>query len=170
MSSAFHVLAPLSLFLAAVTPASAQTPRPSVPVDSGKLVRMHTASQIITGRLTARFGTSDDSLRYCRYPGPPCAGQEDSVAMRTIAAGQVQWLEVSNGTRWRKGATIGGLVGAALGGISTSFLISFCETSDCRSKSYRNRVVALGVLSGALTSGALGAIWGAGFPRWPKVP
>lgn len=165
-----RVFATVTFLVARVASVQGQAPVTGSPVDSGKAVRMHTATGIITGRLTARFHQTDDTLRYCRYPGPPCLGTEDSVAMRTIAAATLQRLEVSPGSHWRRGAVIGGVFGAIMGGVSTAFLISFCEGSECGSKRSRDLAVVLGGLSGGLTFGALGALWGSAFPRWHTNP
>jgi|CXWL01.1.fsa_nt_gi hypothetical protein len=144
--------------------ASAQQPALPTSVDSGKMVRMYTATTMIQGRLLAPFGRNDSALRYCRFPGRPCVGIEDSAAMRTIPVTALRRLDVSNGSHWRRGALIGGVIGAAMGVVGTAFVVSMCDTSDCAS--HRNTIVMLGGISSGLTFGALGALWGSAFPRW----
>ena len=79
------LLAVIELFGGAVS-ARAQAPLTRSVLDSGTLVRMHTASKTVTGRLVERFQVPDTVFRFCRYPGPRCAGPEDSVALESALA------------------------------------------------------------------------------------
>jgi len=152
-----------ALFAGVGTAAAQQPPLPAS-VDSGKMVRMYTATTMIEGRLLAPFVRNDSSLRYCRFPGRPCLGIEDTAAMRTMPVGALRRLDVSTGSHWRRGALIGGVLGAAIGGLGTALLVGLCDTAHCAS--HGDTMVILGGLSGGLTFGALGALWGSAFPRW----
>ena len=154
--------------LGTVATASAQEPPLPAAGDSGRMVRMHTVSGMLQGRLTAPFHATDATLSYCRYPGTPCTGLEDSTAIRTISVAALTRLELSPGSHWRRGALIGGIFGAVAGGLSTAFLVSFCESRNCASN--RSAIIVLGGMSGAVTFGAFGAIWGSAFSRWESRP
>jgi hypothetical protein len=149
--------------LAGALPARAQMPLTRSALDSGTLVRMHTASMTVTGRLVKRFQVLDTAFRFCRYPGPPCAGPEDSAALRTLPTSMVLRLEVEGQSQWRKGAIAGGIFGGLLGGIGGAFLGGTCEGTRCPS-GFQGAVA--GGVGGALFFGGLGALWGAAFPRW----
>ena len=153
-----------AVLLGSAPTASAQQPPLPASVDSGKMVRMYTATTMIEGRLLAPYGKHDSALYYCRFPGRPCLGIEDSAAMRTIPVSDLRRLDVSTGSHWRRGALIGGVLGAAMGVLGTAFLVSMCDTADCASN--RDTIVLLGGISSGLTFGALGALWGSAFPRW----
>jgi hypothetical protein len=144
--------------------ASAQQPALPSAVDSGKLVRMHTATTMLEGRLLSRYAGTDSTLQYCRFPGRPCLGIEDSAAMRRIPVRDLQRLEVSPGSHWRRGAVIGGVFGTVAGGLSTAFVVALCESRSCGDN--RTALIALGGISSGLTFAALGALWGSAFPRW----
>lgn len=132
-------------------------------VDSGTLIRMYTPTGRITGRLTTRFEKSDATLSYCRYPGPPCVTIDDSAAVRTIPTTSLLRIEVSRGSRWRRGALIGGVLGAATGAIGTAVLLGF---RDCFRCSPKTPIIVVGALSSGLFWGGLGALWGSAFPNW----
>ncbi len=138
-----------------------------VAVDSGKMVRMHLAHSVVIGRLTTRFQRSDAELHYCRYPGPPCLGIEDSAAVRTVPAANLLRIEVSQGSLWHRGAVIGGVLGAVTGGFATAFLLSFRECIKCDPET---PIIVVGAISNGLFWGGLGALWGSAFPRWDKSP
>ncbi|MBK7596329.1 MAG: hypothetical protein IPJ11_14080 [Gemmatimonadetes bacterium] len=163
----FKGLTPLvvvAILLGGAFTASAQQPPLPASVDSGKMVRMYTATTMLEGRLLAPYGMGDSALHYCRFPGRPCLGIEDSAAMRTIPVSDLRRLDVSTGSHWRRGALIGGVLGAAMGVLGTAFLVSMCDTADCAAN--RDTIVILGGISCGLTFGALGALWGSAFPRW----
>ncbi len=164
MTNAVRSVAIVTGLLAVVTSASGQVSLTPTAVDSGKMVRMYTSTSRITGRLTARFQGTDTVLHYCRYPGPPCLGVEDSSAIRALSAATLLRLEVSRGSQWRRGAIIGGVLGAATGAIVTSFLLSFRE---CYPRcSPKTPIVVAGAISNGLFWGGLGALWGSAFPKW----
>ena len=154
---AFCALAPVRL--------PAQDTILPVTIDSGKMVRMQTTHSVVIGRLTARYQRPDAILHYCRYPGPPCLGAEDSAAVRTMPVATVLRLEVSQGSAWRRGAVIGGVLGAVTGGFMTAFLLSFRECTRCGSKT---PIIVAGAISNGLFWGGLAALWGSAFPRWSK--
>ena len=84
--------------------------------------------------------------------------------MRPLPVSDLLRRDVSTGSHWRRGALIGGVLGAAMGVLGTAFLVSMCDTADCASN--RDTIVLLGGISSGLTIGALGALWGSAFPRW----
>lgn len=133
-----------------------------VTIDSGKLVRMHTTNSVVLGRLTARYQRPDAILHYCRYPGPPCLGIDDSAAVRTIPAATLLRLEVSQGSQWPRGALIGGVLGGVGGALFTGAACSECsfKTGD---------FILLGIINGIFWGG-VGALVGSAFPRWSHSP
>lgn len=142
--------------------AAAQVPS-RISLDSGALVRMYTANGVVRGRLVQPFRGTGDPFRYCRYPGPPCTEAQDSVAIRIMPSAALLHLDIQSGTHWRRGLLIGGAIGAALGAVGTALIASGCDRTSCIST---NSAAALGGLSGAITIGALGTLWGSAFPRW----
>jgi len=159
-------LAVVSLLCSLATPVAAQTPILPTALDSGRFVRLHTPSGKLVGRLTSPFRNTDPVVHFCRYPGPPCQSADDSTGIRSTDTASLLRLEVSQGSRWKKGATIGGVVGLVFGGLGALFLGGFCE-SDCPSAT--SLVITGGVGTG-LVYGAIGAIWGSSFPRWEETP
>ncbi len=155
----------LALFALAPARLAAQDTLAPVTIDSGKMVRMHLAHSVVIGRLTSRFQRTDAALQYCRYPGPPCLGAEDSAAVRTMPVATVLRLEVSQGSLWGRGAIIGGVLGAVTGGFATAYLLSFRECMRCESKT---PIIVAGAISNGLFWGGLGALWGSAFPKWNK--
>ncbi len=158
------------LALASALPLTAQQtsspvpPRmPVVPIDSGRLVRIHTDNGIITGRLTARFGISDPVLQYCRYPGPPCTSPHDTIAIRTTSSTMVRHLEISHGSRWRSGAIKGGVIGTvSMLVIGHSLRNLNCDGCGLISSS---EIVRGSLAAGAIYA-AFGALIGSAFPAW----
>lgn len=142
---------------------AAQDTLAPVTIDSGKLVRMRTTNSVAIGRLTSPYQRTDAILHYCRYPGPPCVGIEDSAAVRTMSAATLLRLEVSQGSQWRRGALIGGVLGAVTG----AYVATMIPCTKCSSKS--EGVVLLGVFNGLLWGG-IGAVVGSAFPRWSHSP
>lgn len=155
-----------ALLLGAASAASSQIPALPAAVDSGRMVRMHTAAGMVQGRLVSPFRPTDATLSYCRYPGPPCVGREDSLAVRTISVSALTRLEQSPGSHWRRGAIIGGAVGAVLGGLAMSFAIGMCER-DCPKQ--KAPLIVLGGMLNAVAFGGVGALWGSAFSRWEST-
>ncbi|HET9133392.1 MAG TPA: hypothetical protein VFN90_03730 [Gemmatimonadales bacterium] len=147
-------------------PLAAQTQTLPTAVDSGRVVRLHTPTGKLVGRLTSPFRNTDPVVHFCRYPGPPCQSAYDSTGIRAVDTAALLRVEVSRGSRWQKGATIGGFAGGMLGGLFGLFLQGFCEF-ECPS---RSEAIVVGMASGAVFWGAIGAIWGSGFPRWEDAP
>lgn len=146
----------LSVLLVAF-PLAAQAP---VAADSGTLIRMHTAAGPVIGRLTSGLSATDNVVRFCAYPGPPCDMQGGAAGLRTLSLDAVSRIELSRGTYSKRGAAIGGVIGALIGGGIGSFGAAMC---GCRSQ-------ATGIVLGGLTTGLLfagiGALIGTGFPMW----
>lgn len=160
-----------SLTLAAIlcglaAPLTAQTPTLPAAVDSGRVVRLHTPTGTLVGRLTSPFRNTDPAVLFCRYPGPPCQSASDTTGMRSIDTASLLRLEVASGTKWRSGAVLGGVAGALLGWLAGELENGFCE-GTCNS---RSKTMARNTLTGVLVIGALGALWGTGFPRWEEAP
>lgn len=136
------------------------------PVDSGMVVRMTRADTMVRARLLERLEAGMDSVRGCRYVGPPCGA--------LLAPGQMVWLrpadwdhlDVQVGTKSRTGAWIGGVTMSLLlvGGYSA--LNGFCESDGCR-RSPLEVLVGSATL-GALLGGGIGAIIGSAFPRFER--
>ena len=138
-----------------------QTPRVSIPLDSGTLVRMTPqAGAPVLGRLVQKFGPASSELRFCRYSGRPCTEAADSGAIRTMPAASLFRLEVQRGTHLQRGALIGGMAGAAL------TLIAWAEREPCDQGfdcgPSLGRVLVIFTSGGA----ALGALLGAVTPAW----
>ena len=155
-----------ALLLGAASAASSQTAALPAAVDSGRMVRMHTATGMVQGRLVSPFRPTDATLSYCRYPGPPCVGRDDSLAVRIISVSALTRLELSPGSHWRRGAIIGGAVGAVLGGLAMSFALGMCER-DCPTQ--KAPLIILGGIVNAVAFGGVGALWGSAFSRWEST-
>ena len=148
--------------MAGAVSVSGQTPLTPIAVDSGKLVRMHTTHSLVLGRLTSRFQQSDATLHYCRYPGPPCLGIEDSAAIRTMPTTALLRLEVPRGSQWRRGALIGGVFGLGTGYLpARGFACAECSPSP---------TAVLGAFVNGFMWGGIGALVGSAFPRWSHSP
>src|SRR5437763_237157 len=77
-------------------------------VDSGVLIRIHTATATSVGRLLAPASRADSVIRYCRYPGPPC-DTRDSLGVYSVPVADVLQLEVQHGTGAGHHALVGGV-------------------------------------------------------------
>ena len=114
---AFAMLAALG------SPAQAQMPLATQPIDSGTLVRIRLDSgTAIRGRLLATFVPGTSQLQLCLYPGRACTGAADPRG-HTIETRVVGRLEVAAGSRWRTGAVIGAVLGIAAGGLGHGFAL-----------------------------------------------
>ena len=156
----------VSLVLAAAVglPAQAQTPLAAQPIDSGALVRIRTLSgSAVRGRLFNRLEPSSSHLQLCIYPGRSCTQPSDE-RVRTFATADISRIDIAAGSRWRTGALIGALLGAASGSLGHAF----AEDSDAHSGPVapEAQFLIIGALGGALW----GAIFGAGFDAWRLAP
>jgi hypothetical protein len=124
----------------------------ATPVDSGRVVRLHRASgEVMRGRLLAPIQPEAPAITYCHYPGVPCRSL-DAPGVRTASRTDVLHLDVAGGSRWKRGALIGGAAGVVMGALMISFAHGLCETSECRSDAEIAALVpvALGVSLGTL--------------------
>lgn len=138
-----------ALFLGVSQGASAaQEPGLQVPLDSGRLVRLHLSTgETIRGRLLESFGFESATLSLCRYPAPRCRSIEDA---RKIGASEVEVIEIRIGSRARHGAVVGGSIGAGLGALFGSGVNSLCDTPGC----------GVSILLVTFLGGLQGALWG----------
>jgi hypothetical protein len=135
----------------------------TAPVDSGVVVRLHLGTDTTRrGRLLAPIVPASLTITYCRYPGPPCSSPT-SLGLDSIPTSDVIHLDVASGSHWKRGALIGGGIGAALGGLFIAFAHSMCETSECRSSADTGALITAGL---GLT---LGAAFGSTSLTWKPV-
>lgn len=134
----------------------------AAPIDSGIVVRMHrTGAATIRGRLFTSFQPGNTTVVYCRYPAAPCL---NAAATESLALADIMHLDVAQGSHWKRGALIGGVVGAALGGLLIAFANGLCETSSCRSDARLGALVPLGMGVGlGAAFGSTSLVWK---PRW----
>lgn len=131
-------------------------------IDSGIVVRMHRAdAATIRGRLFTPFQPGNTALVYCRYPAAPCL---NAAATESLAVSAIMHLDVAQGSHWKRGALIGGAVGAVLGGLVIAFANGLCDTSSCRSDAKLAALVPLGMGVGlGAAFGSTSLVWK---PRW----
>jgi hypothetical protein len=136
---------------------------PTSPLDSGTLVRLHLSpTESVRGRLVTDFTVSSPVFTFCPYPATPCATATDP-RISTIPASQVTGIDKAVGTHLGRGLAIGGLLGAALGGLFVEAYSQLCDTSSCRGQAWRGFAVpfALGL--------GLGGAFGSASVRWGAV-
>ena len=157
-------LALLVLLVAAgARPLDAQVPASMPPVDSGLVIRAWLDSGQMRGRLLMPMRATDDSVRYCALPGRPCRGDATDVT-GWLHLASIRHLDVQAGTRWKKGAVWGGVLGLLVSAMAIE-INEMCETAYCaNSRSENTRRMILGPSIGA----AVGAVIGSGFPRFGR--
>jgi hypothetical protein len=142
-----------------VTPLTAQQPRSFEPIDSGKVIRFQVAGVVNHGRLLMPLTMGSDSVRYCRFPGPPCQPPIEPWQIGRLQPSMLEHLDVQVGTKAAKGAWIGGVVGAVLGYVAAGFARGFCEGgSSCPS----DTDVAFIILTNTAVTAGIGALIGSG--------
>ncbi|MEO5826199.1 MAG: hypothetical protein ABIR59_09955 [Gemmatimonadales bacterium] len=146
-------------------PASAQVPTSMPMVDSGLVVRAWLDSGQLRGRLLQPMRADADSVRYCRFPGPPCDGVFPASQVAWFQVDRVQHLDVQVGNRWKKGAWIGGVVGGLLAGFAIAVNDGFCDSRRCKLDTI-DRLFATGL--GIVSNAAWGALIGSAFPRFER--
>jgi hypothetical protein len=142
----------------------AQRPDRQIRVDSGRIVRLHTATDVTVGRLLAPLSHTDSLVHFCRYPGPPCLDPGDA---RAIPVAEVLHLDLRQGSAARKGALIGGIIGAvvgALGGVVTAGLTDCTHCGSAETYAVRGAL-----LTGAVGAG-IGALFGSTSLHWKVGP
>lgn len=155
----------MALLLCAVAwPVAAQVPASMSAVDSGLVVRAWLDSGQLRGRLLQAMRADADSVRYCRFPGPPCDGAFAASQVAWLPHDQVRHLDVQVGNRWKKGAWIGGISGTIVTFALAGFAASFCDF-DCPSD---GRLAATSLVVGGVMFGSLGALIGSAFPRFER--
>ncbi len=160
-----RVLALLCLVL--INPADAAAQLPSQPplADSGVVIRAWMGDTELRGRLLQPLRPGADSVRYCRFPGPPCDLNPHPSQLGWLRPADLDHLHRQVGTRAVRGAVIGGVGMFALGLIGGLTLNGLCEF-DCPSGT---EIVLGSIIVGGLTGGSLGALIGSAFPRMERV-
>jgi hypothetical protein len=157
----------LSLVILLPIAAAAQSPLPTVPVDSGREVRAEFPKEQVRGRLLLRYTPGDSTMRVCTYPAWRCGGGGESSVIRELRTQAMVRLEVQRGTESKKGAIIGGVVGGILGGLFGTFVAGMCDAAECPS-------LFMGTARGAVTGGAAIGLLGYGIghsiTRWGPAP
>lgn len=143
----------------------AQAPPITETVDSGTLIRMHSATGETTrGRLLHPLTPATTLLTACRYPGPPCTAMPDSTALLQVPMASLVRIDRQRGSHWARGAGIGGLAGAALGLLVGATINGFCDDpSGCGPDT------GVYALVGAAGFGVLGGLIGDGSPTWREI-
>jgi hypothetical protein len=157
------------LLLVALLPiaAAAQSPLPTVPVDSGREVRAEFPREQVRGRLLLRYTPGDSTMRVCTYPAWRCGGGGDASVIRELRTQAMVRLEVQRGTHAKEGAIIGGVIGGILGGLYGTLVAGLCDSSDCPA-------LFMGTSRGAVVGGAAIGLLGYGIghsiTRWGPAP
>ncbi len=158
----------VALFLLGMAPAmaSAQMPTGMAPIDSGRVVRAWVGDVAVRGRLLAPLDPAADSVRYCRYPGPPCGSAPVPAQVAWLSPGTVTHLEVATGTRAVRGAWIGGITQMLMTMAAVSLADGFDECRSCNRST--TEYLFAGLVGGAIGAG-IGALIGSGFDRMERV-
>lgn len=151
------------LLLVVTQGAEAQRPLTAT-VDSGLVVRAWMGNIETRGRLLEPMGAGRDSVRYCRYPGPPCQAPVRPAQLGWFRPAAFDHLDVQVGTRAAKGAIVGGVIGFLIGTLGGGLAQAFCE-GQCPSDS---EVLVKALVGGGLVGGGVGAVIGSGFPRFER--
>ena len=160
---------PLALALALTVPAAAhaQSPLPTMPVDSGREVRVHLPTDVVRGRLLIRYTPGDSTMRVCLYPAWRCSGSGEASTVRELRTRALLRLDVQRGTGAKKGAIIGGVVGGLLGGFYGLLVAGICDAARCPS-------LGQGLFVGGVVGGAAVGLFGYGIghslTRWGPAP
>lgn len=152
------------LVAAAAAPLRAQVPATMPPVDSGLVVRAWLDSGQLRGRLLMTMRATDDSVRYCRFPGPPCDEPGSRSQPAWLALEELRHLDVQVGNKARRGAVTGGILGGIVSFLLGSLASGFCEY-DCPSDA---EVLVTTLVVGGGTFAALGALIGSSLPRFER--
>ena len=152
------------VMLASAEQVPAQSGRLETAVDSGLVIRLTRGEQMVRGRLLERMVPAADHARVCKYPGPPCIDPISPTQLATLSLADWDHLDVQVGNRAKKGAVLGGILGALLGIGGASLARAFCERT-CPSE---GEVLFKGVVIGGLFSAGVGAVIGSGFPRFER--
>jgi hypothetical protein len=141
-------------------------PAGMAPIDSGRVIRAWIGDAAVRGRLLAPLDPAADSVRYCRYPGPPCGVRPEPTQVAWLVPSSVNHLEVAVGNRSTRGFWIGGIANFALTLGAISFAQSFCESRACKSST--TELLFAGLIGGAI-GGGIGALIGSGFDTMERV-
>ena len=154
----------LFALLLSTMPVAAQQPRRFEPVDSGKVIRFQAGGVVVHGRMLTTLLPSSDSARFCRLPGPPCAGQVEPWQVGWVRPATLEHLEVQAGTNAGQGAKIGAIFGALLTFGAYALASSFCEY-QCPSD---GEVIVKSGMIGGLWGAGVGALFGSGSARMER--
>ncbi len=160
------LLAPLLLLCATSGGASAQMPAGMAPIDSGRVVRAWTGDVAVRGRLLAPLDPAADSVRYCRYPGPPCGANPAPTQVAWLVPSNVSHLDIAVGTRAVRGAWIGGITQMLLTMAAVSLADGLDECSSCNRST--TEYLFAGLAGGVIGAG-IGALIGSGFDKMERV-
>jgi hypothetical protein len=147
--------------------ASAQSPLPTVPVDSGREVRAEFPREQVRGRLLLRYIPGDSIMRVCTYPAWRCGGTGEASVIRELRTQAMVRLEVQLGTHAKTGAIVGGVIGGVLGGLYGTLIAGLCEDSDCPALLTGT---SRGTVVGGAVIGLLGYGIGHSITRWGPAP
>ena len=109
-------------------------------------------------RLLAPLAATTDTVRFCRYPTPPCWIAVPRDTLHRPRRGLVG-IERRNGNQARHGAVVGAIAGSA------AALLYLVGTAESRDAGQGGAQVAFVVSSGLAWAG-LGALIGSGHDRW----
>ncbi len=136
----------------------------AMPLDSGTLIRIKvSAGYAVRGRLLEPFQLSTSpTLVFCSYQGS-CISKTDPH-VQAVPIAQIATLEVASGSHWLRGGLIAGGLVAVLGGGYLHLANGLCESPECRSSARRTTITV------TIFAFGLGALLGAGSPRWRPAP
>lgn len=127
-------------------------------LDSATVVRLHLSSgRTYQGRLLTPFGPGADSVVACPYPSVYCPG----LTMRSaFPASEIAGVDILVGSRAKRGAVIGGIVGVAVGAFGLWLVLQVGPeyVTEAEVASFVPAYTALGAGIGALI-GSTKRIW-----------
>lgn len=160
----FLMIAVLTACAAAAPGARAQNLPMTVPLDSGRLVRLRLDDgTVVRGRLLQPLAPESPEVAFCRYPAPPCRSIDLPRAVR-LESRLVADLEVQRGTRLWRGAAIGAGVGAVFGLLTGSLYNGLCDSYGC------GQPIAIWMFTQALGTALWGALFGSQGVVWGPAP
>jgi hypothetical protein len=158
------VVATLIAVFATAAVGHAQRPAVSVPLDSGRLVRLRLDDgTAVRGRLLRPFAADSTEIRFCRYPAPPCT-RPDAPGAAVLAAARIAAVEVQRGTGLWRGVAIGAGIGALLGGFTGWLHNGLCDHPGC------GTALPFWVAAGGVSGGLWGALFGSQSVVWRPAP
>jgi hypothetical protein len=144
------------VLLAGTAAASAQ--RPDSTLDSGRVVRLHTAAGVLEVRLARPLMAAGGTVEFCAWEPSPCGA---GAVNRSLRLQDVLHIDVRRSYSGR-----GALVGLGIGVLAGYVVGRGFEENECDTKCGAS--VSLAGFGGLLFAG-VGAVIGSALTRWVQV-